>query len=96
MDEKGITFADLLEIVSQSVNMVRWAVKDTKENFGALSIGEIKDYYLYMKVIEFDIDIISGIKDYLLFYGKLIYYEYKITKCRRIYDILSILIEAMF
>lgn len=28
--------------------------------------------------------------------GKLIYYEYKITKCRRIYDILSILIEAMF
>lgn len=27
--------------------------------------------------------------------GKLIYYEYKITKCRRIYDILSILIEAM-
>lgn len=28
--------------------------------------------------------------------GKLIYYEYKITKCRRIYDILRILIEAMF
>ena len=28
--------------------------------------------------------------------GKLIYYEYKITKCRRIYDIFSILIEAMF
>lgn len=59
MDEKGITFADLLEIVSPSVNMVRWVVKDTKENF-----GEIIDYYLYMKVIEFviDIDNISGIK----------------------------------
>lgn len=59
MDEKEITFADLLEIVSPSVNMVRWVVKDTKEDF-----GEIIDYYLDMKVIEFyiDIDIISGIK----------------------------------
>ena len=62
MDEKGITLASLLEIVSPSVEMVRGIVAETKDTFQAFSIGQIKQYYMYMQVMEFDIDEAFGVK----------------------------------
>lgn len=62
MEEKGITLASLLEIVSPSVEIVRGVVAETKVKFQAFSIGEIKQYYMYMQVMEFDIDEAFGVK----------------------------------
>lgn len=56
MEEKGITLASLLEIVSPSIEMVRGVVLETKEKFESLSMNQIKQYYMYMQVLEFDID----------------------------------------
>lgn len=56
MNEKGITLASLLEIISPSVEIVRGVVLETKEKFEALSMNQIKQYYMYMQVLEFDID----------------------------------------
>ena len=62
MKEKGITLSSLLEIVSPSVEMVRGVVAETKTNFQAFSIDQISQYYMYMQVIEFDIDEVFGVK----------------------------------
>lgn len=40
MEEKGITLASLLEIVSPSVEIVRGVVAETKVKFQAFSIGK--------------------------------------------------------
>lgn len=62
MEEKGITLESLLEIVSPSIEMVRGVVMETKDKFQVFSIGGIKQYYMYMQVLEFDIDEAFGVK----------------------------------